>query len=505
MAEIETEESTARLAFEISREEIGSLFADRSRLMPNAHSPFAGDLKTYARGAVPPTDNVNEIAADAHFDAVAGILLRPDWRMSHRIGGGSSAISGMMAFRSAGVKQDAIVTVEPSSDTSVVIQYFEDYQDYLTSWINTFASLSEVPTEDYLPAPVSVESLIYILHSIDAYRIAAYQSQISYTPAQIPFIKAEAFVETLSKSLESRDIRWLLPAFVLLTPGMEDYTLQIAEEDYRLLTELNFLRGAEHPETKEKVFFFGDAAREMGIEFYRSWMYAVGFGISALSEAKETEFVSGFLAPTSLTNHLILLDRDASKSLRARYETYSGEGLISAFETILHQTLFDAERILSEDDELEELEAAETVSEAPAPEVLCPSCRSPVPEGSRFCPHCGSDLLPERPQRAASEPAQEAITCASCEATLSLGQKFCGKCGTPVAAEPSQEAAPGPSQEAAVCASCGGVLSPGQKFCSKCGAKAGPAAQPRELLCANCGRQLAPGAAFCTGCGKPVR
>ncbi|MGM9992523.1 MAG: SPFH domain-containing protein [Candidatus Bruticola sp.] len=82
-----------------------------------------------------------------------------------------------------------------------------------------------------------------------------------------------------------------------------------------------------------------------------------------------------------------------------------------------------------------------------APSVPCPNCHTPVNAGGKFCPNCGTKMLPPG-----------TIPCPSCQAPVPAGSKFCPECGTKVAPDKK------------VC-SCGTELAPGAKFCPNCGAK----------------------------------
>jgi membrane protease subunit (stomatin/prohibitin family) len=63
------------------------------------------------------------------------------------------------------------------------------------------------------------------------------------------------------------------------------------------------------------------------------------------------------------------------------------------------------------------------------PKVRCPSCRSDIPFGSKFCPECGTNL-------------SATVTCPECSATLPAGSKFCPNCGHQMGAPAAAPAAP---------------------------------------------------------------
>jgi membrane protease subunit (stomatin/prohibitin family) len=77
--------------------------------------------------------------------------------------------------------------------------------------------------------------------------------------------------------------------------------------------------------------------------------------------------------------------------------------------------------------------------------VNCPACHGEVPIGSRFCPHCGHQLVVIR-------------KCPRCDENLSAADKFCPSCGLDLSAELR-------------CGKCHTKLPPGTKFCINCGEK----------------------------------
>jgi membrane protease subunit (stomatin/prohibitin family) len=51
--------------------------------------------------------------------------------------------------------------------------------------------------------------------------------------------------------------------------------------------------------------------------------------------------------------------------------------------------------------------------------IACPNCKATIPEGSKFCPQCGTNL--------------GGVTCGNCGAVNQAGAKFCNTCGKPLA------------------------------------------------------------------------
>lgn len=70
---------------------------------------------------------------------------------------------------------------------------------------------------------------------------------------------------------------------------------------------------------------------------------------------------------------------------------------------------------------------AETPRLRPSPgatgeaQEICPHCQSKVAAGARYCPYCGSSLIP--------------LVCPQCSAPYRRGDRFCSRCGAPLAEE----------------------------------------------------------------------
>jgi len=67
----------------------------------------------------------------------------------------------------------------------------------------------------------------------------------------------------------------------------------------------------------------------------------------------------------------------------------------------------------------------------------CPSCHNRVPQGYRFCPHCGAPVAETAQQVAASPPPQrpassaKPVFCRKCGKPIQPSAKFCTACGAP--------------------------------------------------------------------------
>jgi membrane protease subunit (stomatin/prohibitin family) len=84
-----------------------------------------------------------------------------------------------------------------------------------------------------------------------------------------------------------------------------------------------------------------------------------------------------------------------------------------------------------------------------AGEILkCPDCQHPVPNGAKFCPDCGHQLLIFQ-------------QCSQCGKNLPPNGKFCTQCGQPVGQKPHSKR----------CSHCSAENLPESIYCNQCGEK----------------------------------
>lgn len=93
---------------------------------------------------------------------------------------------------------------------------------------------------------------------------------------------------------------------------------------------------------------------------------------------------------------------------------------------------------------------AETLAQAghsaSAPTVTCPDCRLDIPRDSRFCSHCGHQIVVLQ-------------QCPQCSKNLPANAKFCSHCGQRVTDKP----------QPVICPHCKTENLPASRFCNQCG------------------------------------
>lgn len=403
-------------AFQVSRSDLGPLFVDTLRLEWNASSPLQTELAGYVPGSGRPSDDLAEVTRHPLLAKVAPILARPTFRMLHRTGGSAAPASHFAAYNNRNLDADAIVTVTPSFEGSLLIQLFDPLDDYCAWWSDLLAAKVEGEPVSLIPESLPLESFVYFLHAIDAYRRASYQSMLDYAPTDQLSITAAEFTGTMARSLRSRDLRWLLPAFLHLVPGLDLSGFDPREEHLAALSENDFLLAAKETGTGEPGVVFGEAGRATGIEFHRTWLLAVGFELAALSAEDAHPLSRGFLAPTGLANHLFLLESVGPGRVAVRHEALSADSLRARLQALLAEALAGPAVA----------GAPAAATQRPGPRSVCPSCQARVSADARFCPSCGQAVP-------ALEPALPAY-CPKCGTRTQPGGRFCVNCGEALSA-----------------------------------------------------------------------
>ncbi|MDO8691339.1 MAG: hypothetical protein Q7R39_15240, partial [Dehalococcoidia bacterium] len=334
-----SEDPTGPLIVQISHDDLGPLLVDVLHLECNSLSPLADIVKAYGPGTRPANTGASEISRHPLFPSAASILAQPDLRILHRTGGGATDVSWVSAFMRRSEDRETMVTLMPSTERSVLIQLFESPDRYLVWWLDTMATRVEKASPNYMPPPIRLESLVYLLHAVDAYRRACFESMLRYAPTAEPSVTPSAFAETMNASIGSRDLRWLLPSFLYLTPGLNDYSFSPGAEHLARLAEHDFLLTAQKTDTEEDIFIFGEAGRTMGVEFYRTWMFGIGFESTVLVSGQERTLNRGFLAPTALANHLFQLESDGAGGCTVNHQALTLDELATEMRGILRKTL----------------------------------------------------------------------------------------------------------------------------------------------------------------------
>jgi len=352
----------------IAIDDMGPLLVDQFGLRPAPLSPIQAFVTDYLKGSGTLSKEGAQLEAVDLTRRALTVLAHPELLFITISGGGPEAVVQEVACHAPGIEAGVFVSIAPAPDGTLVIQWHRSPWEFLARWLNSVASGAEEPTPNLIPPPITSEALIYILHAVDVYNRQMMQSRLDHEDLEgRPFITAEDFVKTLAASLSSHDTRWLLPAFLAMTPGVSAKGLGDHEEALEKLRILDFLRAGEDEEGNA-LLVFGDAAIAMGEEFGRLWSGGAAFRIALARNGELKPLSDGFLAATALANHLILFKEEKDQ----------GQALLN------HQTLTR--------DELENVLAPMMDLALRKIGGKCPECGKPAPPDARFCGYCGLKL-----------------------------------------------------------------------------------------------------------------
>jgi len=358
------------------------------RLETNARSPLAVLLKGQTTPVNASPDLVTQLNSPNLRQALA-IAAGPDLIAKWRIGGGSVDLMEFSLTRSKDQGQ-ALVLVAGAEQANILLRVFAQPADFVDWFMASYAGKNDQTVANYIPPTVELGEFVYLLHAIDAFRIASFKGMLDYQAGQRPTLSLTDFTDTLQRSVKSRDIRWLLPAFLILTPGLDPADFDLSADKTRILMDKNFLVTSQTAGSPEQRLGFAEAGQTMGVEFYRTWLVAAGLEITVAAPGGFTAVERLFIAPTALANHWVQIKTPAAPGQTAR---------------VNHQALtYDQLQVkLSQAlDKALALPVAASASAVPASPVQ-PAAAKPT---ALFCAHCGSPLKPEA--------------------------KFCKECGTKV-------------------------------------------------------------------------
>lgn len=383
---------------------------DHLRLETNALSPLAILLKGQTSPVLESPDLATQINQPALRQTLT-IAAAPDMIVKWRIGGGSVELMEFTLTRSKDQGQ-ALVLVAGAEPSNILFRVFAQAADFVDWFMTSYAGKNDQTVANYIPPTVELGELVYLLHAVDAFRIASFRGMLDYQAGQRPTLSLGDFTDTLQRSVKSRDIRWLLPAFLILTPGLDPEEFDLNADKTRILMDKSFLVTSQTEGHSEQRLGFAEAGQTMGVEFYRTWLVAAGLEIMVAAPGGITAVERLFLAPTALANHWIQIKSPAASGQAAR---------------VNHQALtYDQLQV-----KLNQLfEQALSLPVVPLATVAPARPMQPTPAATSASAAQSPGQTQVQAQPAAAKPATR--FCASCGSPLQPSAKFCKQCGIKV-------------------------------------------------------------------------
>jgi len=242
------------------------------------------------------------------FLRAAKILANPQVRLSAIKGGSALPLEPITVYACPGDSGMEFAALLKPEDTSLVL-YFASDQSFLAWWLDLFASKVNSPIVNYLVPRLPVEEFTFVLHVLDTCRRIYMESMLLYHPLKECRIPEEDFKASFAVALKSGDVRWLLPAFFSLTPGLRGTLLDLQPGIIKTAEMLHFISRTKNPDGATSDLLFGEPAIALGYEFATFWMFGLGLTVEVLDGDGTRLVAREFLAPTSLSNHLFSVEK----------------------------------------------------------------------------------------------------------------------------------------------------------------------------------------------------
>jgi len=364
--------ANAPFVFQVNKNDIGVLFVDLLKLEWSRECAFAELLSNYKAGSGKITEDLKEIAENETCVLSLKILANPLHRTVYNTGGSMVPISFMNVYSNTSVDQFGLVSIMPSFENSIMIHSFDTAESYGEWFAETVSMSNENEVQSNIPEKFSLESLVFILHAIDSFKRVSYKSMLDYKPTDVSMVASKEYGETLKISVDSKDARWLLPAFSILTPNLNKYKMNLGPDYMKILTDRKIFIPVKKQDNGEEFFQFGEIGQRLGVEFYSSWMMAVGFETVVFNpDGTERVLDNGFLAPTAFANNLFEIEKDAQGNGAINYSCLTYEGLISKVTELIQKAISSSANIK-------------------VGSTDCASCGSSLDNNAKFCVKCGN-------------------------------------------------------------------------------------------------------------------
>lgn len=384
------------------RKEKGGL----SPFSPLSHPRLAERLTAgQPSGILMPSDS----ASMALFKESLPALSNPEMKFILRTGGGSSPMAEETVCLAKGAKPAGLIV--EGADALIVL--YADEGAVADGFLGLHASRTREVSPNLIPPLTDTGGFLCLLNAIDMYRRSYYASMLSCLPQTEPGVAAEVFLQDMSRVLETRDVRWLLGAFVALMPN-----LPIDRENpdpVRVLLDAGLCRMMKDKAGKPWLRFT-DAGKALGVEFERTWLTCAGYSLTGIAGDREFTVGSGFVAPTAVTNHVMTLATENGNPCINHQAFYTDQ--VKA----IWMDLFDAGWKLVK-------------AGGPPPEAM--PVKMATQPATPSAPQPAAQPTPQPAAQPGPQPAPQSAPssrfCKFCGKPLFANNRFCDSCGKPVA------------------------------------------------------------------------
>jgi len=261
-------------------------------------SPLAGDGRI--EGEL--SEEVKELLGDNRFKNAMAVMAAPDFKIPFYKGGGIEISERFSVYGKQQGEITSLISLQAGKD-AIILCSFENVESFAVWFANGYASNAQNQVANIIKPKLTVEEFICIFNLVDCYKRVQMSSMLDYKFVQEPFISDVDYAITLKMSTEKKDLRWLLPTFIELMPGLLGKKIDISKEHLDAAISIGLITEFELSENKV-IYKFNVSGRVLGVEFDKTWSFGVGFNVIT----NKGQSNGMFLAPTSMTNHLFTLE-----------------------------------------------------------------------------------------------------------------------------------------------------------------------------------------------------
>lgn len=364
------------LNFRLDGGDLSHIAQNLYKLSLNKLSPFHG----MPAGAGKPAEEALELSKDEDFRSLVQILARPVLRLSLRRGGSTLPIEASALFAGQGPKGAAAVLLQEDGGL-LSATYFKSLKQYGEFFAAQNAFPVSVKPANAIKQTLGLEDLFFLFNLADCYRRAYLHGMLQDSAEPVDAIYEDEFMAVLEKEMKSADIRWLLPSFLTLTPGLEKVTLEFSEKQVDMAEAMRLISRGANPGDDRPIYYLDANGKYLGLEFSIFWRYSVGFETIVLSAGGEPESRSRYyFAPTDEANHLFAIISVGGQTV-VSHQALTPEETAEQMRQILESHYKGAaknKKILD--------------FPAPPPKAAAPAQSSPP--ANKFCQECGAELAP---------------------------------------------------------------------------------------------------------------
>ncbi|WKY47560.1 zinc ribbon domain-containing protein [Eubacteriaceae bacterium ES3] len=354
-------------SFAITKEELGFLAGQSNELL-------IYEKQTNLSVQTEKSESLNRLLASPHAQTISYLLNEPDLRLRFHTGGGASMEEIFYVFLSQ--KNQMVLANFTDSEGQIKLILFAGWEAFLNWWIDIYCTEDNNNYREIFHGQEDPETIICAFYCLDLYRRAVLESLLSHQRVEEIELTSRDFILGLKNEILSNDVRWLMPAFIALTPGMKSHKLVLSAKHLEQIESLGFVK--KKNEDGQEVLLLDDLSKSLGTELMTAWIGVAGIEAVGLINGKKSVLDRKSVIPTAFTNHLLSLENEAG-NLKLLHQALSSEYLRKMFE----QWRMYLGKIVG---------GGQSQTEEKAVAHFCGKCGNPLKEAANFCPKCGTPV-----------------------------------------------------------------------------------------------------------------